>query len=617
MSRMLSVCGRHPYRTAFSVVFALIALVLCVRGIVFETVDDYNIMMTLAGEKTGQPYFQLTFYNVVLAFLIHLLYLVYDGVQWYSLVQLAMLWASCSVILGCVIARLEGKRSLAPVVLLAMTLYFVVFLFYPVQRMQFTTTATLLGCAGVALLFTVDLGHSSRESARSALVVSCLFVVLALVERQPAGLCAGLFWLVALARIFLRPLVAGRTAGLRRFALLATKGLVVSLVAYGCIYLCSTTVRALGDNSDYMSYNEVRIDYQDHPHPTFDEAPELYESVGWDAPLYELIGIYVFADDRFNEDALGVLVEAPETKEAYPDFSESVGMLVSLVRDDATAKGMTVALAGLAVFSLCLCASSLRGIRRGPAVAFAGVLATMLLCLGLLLYLCATGRFMLRLFHTVAIPCSVCLLFFALDALEHRSLPSRALGPQGAGKHSRAAAVASPAPSVLSCTASSGLVGCALLFVALGVGSYLCWGNIWNLQERDEMSVKMLSEVERFAIDHPDEMFVHDFTIANTYNSYDPFRTYDRKPTNLMIAGGSYTYTGAYGRQLEANGLDKLDGSSFIDDGVCFVTDPAHGANQNRVLRYLESLDGDVEMEQAYALDSGVGAYRFSSGGLR
>uniref|UniRef100_A0A7C9JQC9 Glycosyltransferase RgtA/B/C/D-like domain-containing protein n=1 Tax=Muribaculaceae bacterium Z82 TaxID=2304548 RepID=A0A7C9JQC9_9BACT len=583
--------------------------VFVVYGVVFDTVDDYNVMMTIAGEKTGEPYFQLTFYNAVLAAPMAFLAKLLPFVQWYSAAMVLMIFASLTAIFGSLLRR--GRSAGVPALVIGafFLLLFVTVLLYPVQRMQFTTTASLLGAAACALAYSVTPEEASARKMAPALMASAVFVVLAAVERKSVGYCAFAFWLSSLVRIVVYAkayrLPVALPKLMRRLGALLAVSVAVAVAFYGGDHL----IRTLGDNRGYDDYNQWRAEFQDHPHPAFVDQPQLYEDNGWSQEVYRLASSLIYIDEAINEENLRAIVESPLTRQVQPTLSEAVDLGVSLVRENPTAKADFLAVAALLIAAMGLCAMLSLRRARWAAPIWAGVGLLALLSCALALYLCLSGRWMLRLMQTISLPCIVCLAFFCLDAL---FLLGRS-GSQGASRapHARHASVSSGAgPSSIL---AAGFVAAMAAFCCLGVSAYLSVGDIGNLQGRDSFSKTQMEAVERYALSHPDDVFVHDYSISNYYNSYDPFRTYDTSLSNLIISGGSYTYTGAYRRQLAANGLDDfLDGSDLLLPNVYYVTSLDHPGYLQNVTDYLASVYGEVDVRQVDVINGTVGVYKFS-----
>ena len=83
----------------------------------------------------------------------------------------------------------------------------------------------------------------------------------------------------------------------------------------------------------------------------------------------------------------------------------------------------------------------------------------------------------------------------------------------------------------------------------------------WKLQR---------SIMERYCIDNPDNLYIHDTTLIGVA---DPFTVYsDGKPTNCLFFGGIRYNSPVYYQQLAINGLKALHANQFFDEGIYFMT---------------------------------------------
>lgn len=602
--RSLNRFIERPFVLSGVLCAAGIAAIAVAYGIVFDTIDDYNVMLTVSGDKTGEPYFQLTFFNSVYAFLISLLYRLTDAVQWYSVIQLFLIWISLTVVFGCVLARSSagGKVRAGAIPVLAV-IAFACFA-YPVQRMQFTTTASLLGAAACALVFLVDPATDERAVARKRIALSGVFLAMAVLERYTAGLCCVAFWVAGVVRLLL---FAGEHPSELHFGRLVRQ---VCATATACFLVVSlfvggdALVKKLGDNSDYMEYNQWRIEFQDHPHPSFDEAQELYESVGWSREVYNLTTYLIYMDPAINEDALRTIALSPQTAAVQPGIRSSLSTAVSLFRTNQSALAL-----GLVVFAACtgLLALVLRnrgGSRYRSRWIVLGAIGLLVLSGCLALYLCLSGRWMLRLLQTICFPLIACLLMLVCDASRMGS-SCRGEG-RASGAHLR--------HSVERGTLGAFGLSCAFVLVLcpLGAAVYLTGSNLHSLQERDETSKAQMQAVESYARSNADKVLVHDMSFTSSKNSYDPFRPVDdEKLRNLIMLGGSYVGTGSFNRQLALNGLDDLDAAALLDDDVYYISDTSKGF-MDATVAYMDSLGIAYKCNQVEDLGNGVGVFKFS-----
>ncbi len=591
----------HPF--AYSSALCLVAFIAIAmsRGIVFDTVDDYNMMMTISGEKTGDPYFQLTFFNSAFGFLMSLLYRITDSVQWYSIVELSFLLAGLSVIGGCLVRITPPNRSVLWPTLILAALLATVYL-YPVQRMQFTTTAATLGAASCALCLCIgDTGLSTQQNRRY-FCLSLLFLALAFIERKSAGICCSVFWLLCVGRILLYSKSGFRNRIKADTLKWAARPLLAALLVVACFYGFDTLLQRLGDNSSYGAYNQWRIEFQDHVRPSYEEAPDMYLAAGWSEEVFNLARSLIYVDEAIDTPALEHIVQSPETATIQPSIRDAISLGYSLFKENETARGDLVVVAGLGLTSFLAGALLWRRNRRSSIAFCSWTVVVALVSFCLCLYLCLSGRWLLRLFLTVALPAASCFLFQLVGGLNAAAgIPNRKIGKHGSSHRLPQLPLAAKGSMA------------AVLAVSVLFGSVSAASDIEKLRKRDSYSIPQMAAIENYALQHPDDVFVHDYSVSNSYDSYDPFRTYDGDLTNLIISGGSYTRTGAYNKQLEANGIDGfLDGRTLLSDNVYYISNLERGDYVEVVSDYLESKYGPVNVELVDVLNGTAGVYKFS-----
>ncbi len=593
-----------PFVTAAVVSLILTAGVAFALGIVFETVDDYNIMMSLSGEKTGSPYWQLTFYNSLFALVQAQLYTLIPGIQWYSLIELGLIYVSNLVFLGLVLERCSRNGLSWVLALLAYPLLFCAALLYPVQRMQFTTTAALLGMASCAAIYSIDASMLDKRSLRRRLALSGALLLLSLLERQSAGFCAAVFWISGLARI-------GILAGAGILSNVRANVRTVVIVSAATVGLCALftvgheLVNRLGDNADYTSYDEWRVQYQDYPRPTYDEAADVYNEAGWSQEVYSIATSLTYISPKINEQAFKEIVQSPEMDAASPSLIDAVKNDVTLVVSNKAARALFCV---LLAFYIVINGQTVRSrglpgsAGRYRCIMFLGATGVVLLAIVASIAICLSGRWPLRSFQAIGFPLMACL---AMLTLELTPLCRR---PAGA---SEVTSVRNGVRGVGGSSASGPFVQVALLFILLTAGAQFGVEGIREICTRDEASLTQMASIEKYAIEHPEDVFVHDYSVSNIWNSYDPFRAYDESLCNLIISGGSYTYSGCYYAQLRANGMTRLTGEELLNEGVFYVSDTDHPSFLQKTLEYMRGEFGDVEAEEVASLSGGVKVYKF------
>ena len=572
--------------SAFFCVLVLFIVIVISRGIVFDTVDDFNVMYTIAGYKTGTPYFQLTFYNNILAFLISLLYRLTGAVQWYSVVSIAMVLSSILTI-DKVIIKIAKQKKIKPVCVFSFVIFleFTAFL-YPLQRLQFTTTATMMGAAAVALMLEYSCIYD-KKLKRVDLVLSGIFLILCFMERRMSFLGVICFWGLIIGKVLLSEAVkSGKKGFIKKFKFFIKYIIVVGGIILS-INIADQYIKNTYDNKEYMKYDEYRGEYQDYPKLSFDDFQYIYDEVSWNRETYEIVSDLVYIDPNINEQAFRTLVEEAKKYNNVPVI-DVLWRGKELIRTDKTAQGV---LAVCIVLFVTLLYRIIKYYGGKEKERYTDALVTIFACLGAFIisyYLCMKGRFLLRIFLNIALPTLVTLSIEFVNLRE----TTRENVKKG-----------------ISFVKS-------VLFVLLCIPTiYLTCSHIFiDLREKDLYSISQMHTFEDYAIANPDKVFVHDYSVSNSYNSYDPFRIFeDEKPTNIIISGGSYTYTGCYNEQLRINNLDKLDGETFSKDNVYYVCNENKKNFWQDVNYYLRVNYNFSACKRVEQLDHDVSIYQFIS----
>ena len=278
--RALEALHRHPLLSALllaAVVTATLLLALTPR---FETNDDIAMQAVVDGTLTGRPQPDLIVTNVIVGLVLAGLYRAAEGFPWYGaylfLLQFLALAALTYVVLA---GRREG---LAGRLLL---LGGVVAVFYlPLWLgLQFTSTAILVGAAGVALFRSVAdrAGFPWASIAGAAAMVGIAWWM-----RWRSGAAV-----ILLGAVFLAP--ALRRANGRRFAAFA--GIVLAFLAAGW------TAQAIyyggrPEWQEYFAFNELRGQLHESSH-LLEVDPAVLAEVGWSPNDLLMFDNWFFSDE--------------------------------------------------------------------------------------------------------------------------------------------------------------------------------------------------------------------------------------------------------------------------------------------------------------------------------
>ena len=550
-----------------AVTAALLLLFSRVQQIAYLTNDDNAIAFTLAGYHTGAPSPYALFTNCILGYAVSGLYAILPRVAWWAVLQLICVAVSALAV-GAALLR-EGAKRETPL-LVPMTMHaalLLLLLLTPFLEPTYTVTGAVLGAAGAALI----LAAADEENAKTRATLDALgllAVTVAFLYREETGYAVLCFFAAALLYRVLAALEGDR--GARRRAIKSAATLcVAAVVLCGGAFAYNRAMHARVNGAEYETFFRYRERFTDYPRPSYDEAPTLYASVGWDRSVYDLADYWCFLDERIDSDALRTITEE-QTRVTLVDAARAC---VETIDADVPARLTATAL--LLLFAIGLFCWQ-RNLRRWPAFAVqtAVTLGAFLLCL----LLCARGRFPIRTFRVIAIP-AVTLS----GALVMRMAAPKA-DKQGRMLYTLFVAL------LLVASGASALVSAKTLRV--------------NSPKRPLQDSRA---VHAYALAHQENVYIRDTFVVN---NVDAFAVYPaRKPTNLLSWGGCELRSAESERQWAVNGLVKRDAGVFFEDGVYFLT-RIDSAEYAALLTYLTTWHNAAGMTLVDTVTDGIGVYQ-------
>ena len=176
---------------------------LCFSDIYFAANDDQFILRAMTGfQPGGVPEFHL-FLLGYYVYPLRWLQQLFSGVAWYSLLEIALLTLSMTVILKSLLqCWLRAGRRLFPALWICFC-FACLYGLYHLARITFTVTGAMLGAAAVAQILSVDCEHASGRSIVRSMGLALLLLVLCYGLRQLSALpIAGYCGIAFLLRFF-------------------------------------------------------------------------------------------------------------------------------------------------------------------------------------------------------------------------------------------------------------------------------------------------------------------------------------------------------------------------------------------------------------------------------
>lgn len=372
----------------------------------FGTNDDPYIIQVLSGGGgvSAEALPTVPFVNYGLCWVISSLYSVLPTVPWWTVLHLAAIFASLSLVGYSLLAvGAERRRALGPFLawLLLCVVDFGVSVYF-VGRLQFTNTSALLTAA--AIVGTCRRPSRKEGSPEVATALSTVMGTVGFALRAQSGCLGFFFWGLAVAAL------AAWGSGRLRERVMATRRALLPLLCAGAATLALTALHAVAYSSPSLragfDLQSAMGGFTDFPYVEYSADPSRYEEVGWDEELSELVGQWFMMDERVNTETLIALNEQ-NTAPIDDLLSDPVGTVISRLYDVAKPVPMAyfVLLLGIAVVALALSSS-----RRERAVVWL-ICGAVVLLLG---YLLLRGRLLERAAYAVTIPATAALLTVVL-----------------------------------------------------------------------------------------------------------------------------------------------------------------------------------------------------------
>lgn len=274
----------------------------------FETNDDVGVMSFVNGLK-GTSDEHLVYVNSLWGKLLKGLYLWNNSIQWYTVIQYALLFVSFTAVTWVLLRWLKQPAALW---LIAVLLAF--FTYQGYVRLQYTKSAGIYTAAGLLLIF-YSMSHERIKKA--AWLIGFFLALVGSFYRFDQFLCGfALFTAVGLHYL----LTAGRqhtkSAALRCFGTAALLG-ICAVLGKGADALTYSQP----DWQAYKEYDAARSSLLDYGVPDYDTYSETYAQLQMDRTAYNLLRGWTNADtEKITADTYRQLTALREKKAVNADF---------------------------------------------------------------------------------------------------------------------------------------------------------------------------------------------------------------------------------------------------------------------------------------------------------
>jgi hypothetical protein len=155
-----------------------VSILISLSPMRYETIDDFFMYAIASGYVGGIPDEHLLYSNFIIGLFLKTLFIYLPNINWYGFYLITV-----HIIAWAVILRVLFKYFRVSIVLLLFSYLFLAFGVYFIQNLQFTTSAAILGVAGIFLLF--ERIQTNEFKISKLLLPVSLIIISALIRFQP------------------------------------------------------------------------------------------------------------------------------------------------------------------------------------------------------------------------------------------------------------------------------------------------------------------------------------------------------------------------------------------------------------------------------------------------
>lgn len=320
-----------------------------------------------------------------------------------------------------------------------------------------------------------------------------------------------------------------------------------------------------GEWKEWRDYHKERSTYKDYASASYEDAEDIYKTIGWSKNLYDLSQGWFFMDSKINKDSFQILNQCTE------DFRDKASSKERLYSAGVYLKQIwtyipTVRILLISELSMLAYFCWISFLKKDKLLF---VKASSVACASglMIVYLCLKGRLPLRAFQVCVLPAIIILYTMFLE-FRSRTFIEKSMK----------------------------------MYVMLIAGICMI-GNIHLAHINSsawDIGIDLRMNMEKYAIQHPENIYVYDSTMS--YGA-GPFVTYPvEKPTNYIFWGGSTMFSPIYERQIRLNGKNTLYSDAFFDKNVYFASQ--RDIDDSSLIKYLTEEYGEVGYQLVDTVDS-------------
>ncbi|MCM1232525.1 MAG: hypothetical protein NC489_20570 [Ruminococcus flavefaciens] len=519
-------------RLFFSVIFVsvLMCIVYLLFPIQFETNDDAGIMALLAGFRTGNPQPGSIFSFYLWGKIVSFFYTLTETVPWYTILFIFLTWCSLIIILKnilkCFLLISIKKWIMAFIYFL---LIFLSICLYPIVRIQFTTMAALCGSQMICSILTWRSDDNMRERLFDLILGGIIYLCGFNIRPLVGYVMTAIIVAVSMYK-FVKKDIEIQTF-LTQIAL--TFGIVTLTLASNQMYEKDT---GLNDFREF--YHLERGTFTDYEKIPYEQAENVYQSVGWDETLFNLASKWFFMDEKVTAEAFHEINSQALERRESESILQRIQKAWNLIKNQKIVTKMwEYSIPFILILLFLFYSIKDSHIRWDILGCFSFWIGLLIICFCVAFW----GRFLQRIANMALIlsyiPFSVQLLLtmqkiFSMNKDKVKKL-SYLLG-----------------------------VICLCLSALIGFSQFV------NRVDNSE-GVKARKQVENYCIENDSNFYIYDYSLSY---ATDPFLVYpDSKPVNFIFWGGSGAYSPLWYAQLEKNGFKEVYSKDFFNKKIYFI----------------------------------------------
>lgn len=567
-----------PMILALLFAIACFVLIYIIYGVYYLTNDDTMMMKAFSGYNTGIPMPYDQYSSFTLGMMYKFLYTFIPTWNWYTYVSILVVVISNAVIIWSIYKQRDlPGNSFRYVDFLIIGILTVAISMYGIKSISWTVNTAFSAIAGVMLI--MDMSVEKKVKYRQY-ICAVIFMAIALLIRYTVFMSVLPYAVLALFyragnRIRTEDKKNIRKIGIELVLLLVP---LMGVVAYNRVDTALES-EAFHPRAGVDDYEHYRALYMDHPHIPYEGNEDFYESIGWDWELYDVTGICMYLDPRFNAENLAKIVEASSSlRGERGKFTEQVQSLTDkfFIATRKNKVRICMSIAVIFFFMTGLVMTVYKLLRKGDWYDWLFLAGVQAVSMAEWVYI--IDRFIDRSFYCV-------------------TFPALLIGIWVLARH----AAAMNYHKVLYIFA--GLLAVAVMYIS--AAQNLSRGGSNYLEKLTRISC----DADEICFSQPENLYICDLSIISGNPLFWDMDV--RGSVNMLFWGGTIAYSESFYEMIKKFGYDEFYSNNLFDENVYYITTDSD-VWDSTFMQYMKKTYGEsVDAEVVDTTDSGICVYKF------